>query len=523
MCGIWAYIKKSQSNIAVPRLHDVVKVRGPDSTNIFSSSNYHLVFHRLAIHDLSMAGDQPFVVDLDGGRKFVYMCNGEIYNYDQIMTGLLFEITPQSKSDCEVIGHLFKLFNEDFEKVVRILDGEFAIFGIVIKDEEVERVVAARDPYGVRPMYWASNANAVVCSSLLAGIPIGMSARHFTPGYFIDNNLMKKYYSPHIRSVLTTHEMIVNSVVRSVSKRMSTDRPMGFLLSGGLDSSLVVAVASRILKIPDVRTFSIGMPGGTDLKYARMVADFLGTKHTEVHFSPLQGVSVLNQVIKATETYDITTIRASTGQFLLAKYISENTDIKVILNGDGADEAQMGYLYNYFYPNYEAAHADSLRLLDEIHCFDGLRVDRCLGFHGLEARVPFLDPDFVGVCLSIPVELRVPTPERMEKQFIREAFDMIHPAILPHEVLWRKKEAFSDGVSKVEESWSDIIKRSVSSQRIIRKEHLQPTTPEAAYYREIFDQTFPGQYHIVPHYWLPKWTDATDPSARTLKLPVTNQ
>jgi asparagine synthase (glutamine-hydrolysing) len=523
MCGIWAYIKKTESNIAVPNLHDVVKVRGPDSTNIFSTTNCHLVFHRLAIHDLTPAGDQPFIVELGGGRWFVYMCNGEIYNYDQIMKGLLYETTPKSSSDCEVIGHLFKLFSEDFEKVVKVLDGEFAIVGVVLKRSEIEKVVAARDPYGVRPLYWASTKDIIVYSSLLAGVPVGVKAYHFPPGYYSDNNTLKRFFVPQIRSLPTNHAILVNAVVRSISKRMSADRPMGFLLSGGLDSSLVVAVASRILKIPNIRTFSIGMPGGTDLKYAQMVSEFLGTDHTEVTFSQLDGVMTLNNAIKATETYDITTIRASTGQYLLAKYISQNTNIKVILNGDGADEAQMGYLYNYFHPNHEAAHADSLRLLDEIHCFDGLRVDRCLGYHGLEARVPFLDPDFVSACLSIPVEQRVPTPERMEKHFIREAFSMIHPAILPPEVLWRKKEAFSDGVSKLEDSWSNIIRRYLSSQRVVPKMHVQPTTPEAAYYREIFDQNFPGQAHIVPHYWLPKWTNATDPSARTLKLPENNQ
>lgn len=519
MCGIWAYILKSGSNIAVPRLYDTVKVRGPDSTNILYETNYFFAFHRLAIHDLTSAGNQPFVFDLGKGRHFIYMCNGEIYNYDLLLQGFP-EIVPSSRSDCEVIGHLFKLFSEDFERVVRLLDGEFAIVGIVVKGTEIERTVVARDPFGVRPLYWATNADGTTYSSLLRGIPTGLKAMHFLPGYFRDNNTLKRYFVIKTSHMETAHDMIVKSVIRCVAKRMSTDRPMGFLLSGGLDSSLVVAVAVKILNIPRVRTFSIGMPGGTDLKYAKMVADFLGTEHTEVHFSPVEGVTTIPKVINATETYDITTIRASTGQYLLAKYISEKTDIKVILNGDGADEAQMGYLYNYFHPSHEAAHQDSLRLLDEIHCFDGLRVDRCLGAHGLEARVPFLDPDFVNMCLSIPVELRVPTETRMEKQFIREAFEMYCPRILPQAVLWRKKEAFSDGVSKVEKSWSEIIQESIGPQLIATKSHIQPPTPEAAYYREIFDQIFPGQQHILPHYWLPKWTDSTDPSARTLKLPA---
>lgn len=519
MCGIWAYILKSGSNIVVPRLYDTVKVRGPDSTNIRYDPNYLFAFHRLAIHDLTPAGNQPFVCELGEGRQFIYMCNGEIYNYDNILKGFP-EIIPSSKSDCEVIGHLFKLFNEDFERVVTLLDGEFAIVGVVTNGTEIERTLVARDPFGVRPLYWATNADGTTYSSLLRGIPEGIKGFHFPPGYLGINNKLKRYFVIKSAHVDTTHDMIVKSAIRCVSKRMAADRPMGFLLSGGLDSSLVVAIAVKILKIPRVRTFSIGMPGGTDLIYAKMVADYLGTYHTEVHFSPEEGLAAISKVIHATETYDITTIRASVGQYLLAKYISESTDIKVVLNGDGADEAQMGYLYNYFHPSQEAAHLDSLRLLSEIHCFDGLRVDRCLGAHGLEARVPFLDPDFVNDCLSIPVEQRVPTNTRMEKQFIREAFEMYCPRILPQSVLWRKKEAFSDGVSKVENSWSEIIQRSFSKQPVTAKSHIQPRTPEAAYYREIFDETFPSQQHILPHYWLPKWTDSDDPSARTLKVPV---
>ena len=522
MCGIWAYLKKKGSTTAVPRLYDSVKVRGPDSTTIISEPNYFLAFHRLAIHDLTPAGDQPFVFELDEGRQFIYMCNGELYNSNLLLKGFP-EIKTQSKSDCEVIGHLFKLFSEDFEQVVKLLDGEFAIVGIIVKDGEIERTLVARDPFGVRPLYWGTNPEATTYSSLMCGIPDGMKAFHFPPGYFSDNLTMKRYFGFQLRVIKTSHQSIVDSLIRCVAKRMSSDRPMGFLLSGGLDSSLVVAIAVKVLKIPKVRTFSIGMPGGTDLKYAKIVADHLGTQHTEVHFSHLEGLVSLPKVVCATETYDITTIRASVGQYLLAKYISEKTNIRVILNGDGADEAQMGYLYNYFYPSFDAAHHDSLRLLDEIHYFDGLRVDRCLGAHGLEARVPFLDPDFVNSVLSAPVEMRVPIGGRMEKQFIREAFEMYCPGILPPCILWRKKEAFSDGVSKLEHSWSDIIKNALRSHRILQKPHIQPTTSEAAYYREIFDQSFPGQHHILPHYWLPKWTDATDPSARTLKLPSNNQ
>ena len=505
MCGLWAYIQFKGGVIRIP-YNLALQARGPDSTREIQEKNYAMSFHRLAIHDLTESGDQPFIFDL-GERKFVYMCNGEIYNYKQLI--IEHDLNPTSNSDCEVIGLLYRKYG-DFEKVVKLLDGEFAIVGIIVGDN-IERIFSARDPYGVRPLYWASVPNGYIFTSLIAGL--NTKAHHFPPGYIGDTGRFKKYYIP--KQVDTSHKLLVETVIQCVKKRLDSERPIGFLLSGGLDSSLVVAIATRILGIK-ARTFSIGMNGGTDLEYAQKVAEHCGTDHMEVIFSPIEGLSYIPAVVNATETYDITTIRASVGQYLLAKAIREHTDIRVVLNGDGADESQMGYLYNYFAPNPESAHQDSLRLLDEIHCFDGLRVDRCLGAHGLEARVPFLDPKFVEVCLGIPVSLRVPTKDRMEKQFIREAFEMYYPDILPKEVLWRKKEAFSDGVSKTTESWSEIIQKATVGEPISKRDYIQPRTCEASFYSRIFDRMFPNQRHIVPHYWMPKWTSSTDPSARML-------
>jgi asparagine synthase (glutamine-hydrolysing) len=517
MCGIWLSVWNAAGNPSGNTR------RGPDHTTIVNNPEFKMVFDRLAIHDLSDHANQPFTEELGNGWKFVYQCNGEIYNYKEIIAKYRFVM--ETGSDCEVIGKLFIAYR-DIRNVVAELDGEYAITGVLLHDEKIEEVIIARDPFGVRPLYWATNGHGYVFSSLLVGISIP-NAEHVPPGdtWTIKKNhtqfssyFVKDWPNP----ILPTHTeqlytRVTSTLIAAIHKRLSSDRPIGFLLSGGLDSSLVVALAVQMIGKEKVKTFSIGMPGGTDLLYAKKVADYLGTQHTEVLFTAQEGIAAIPEVVRATETYDITTIRASVGQYLLAKYISEHTDIKVILNGDGADEAEMGYLYFYNHPSEDEADQESICLLREIHQFDGLRVDRCLGAHGLEARVPFLDPAFVEAMLAVPTDLRIPTSTRMEKQFLRDAFWNLTPTLLPHEIMYRKKEAFSDGVSKSTESWFQILQNSIRWP-IKTVPHIQPTTCEAAYYRALFDLYFPEQHTILSHYWMPKWSDTTDPSARTLAL-----
>lgn len=482
-----------------------------------------MVFDRLAILGLSSHGDQPFVEELSDGRQFVYMCNGEIYNHRELAEQYGFTMT--TGSDCEIIGKMFAQ-TEDFGGVVRLLDGEFSIVGVITKHDVVLETIVARDPFGVRPLFYTKNQSGVVFSSTVAGCPPG--SQQFPPGeywriikrmtdiigwkYYI----MNKYFYPVTTDIGQLQTRIVQSLVKAVRKRLQSERPLGCLLSGGLDSSLVVSIAARILGGENIQTFSVGMPGSSDLAHARKVAEALHTRHTEVTFTPEEGIAAIPEVIRATETYDITTIRASVGQFLLAKYISEKTDVKVLLNGDGADEAQMGYLYFYGSPTHESSYNESLRLLRDIHYFDGLRVDRTLGWYGLEARVPFLDPEFIEACMTVPPELRVPTQTRMEKYFIRNAFKTLFPDCLPEDVLWRKKEAFSDGVSQQSKSWYQVIQDALAETPIVQVPGIQPHTPESSYYRSVFDTLFPGQHAIIPYYWMPKWSSTTDPSARTL-------
>jgi asparagine synthase (glutamine-hydrolysing) len=330
------------------------------------------------------------------------------------------------------------------------------------------------------------------------------------------------------------YKLIVDTFTDAVRKRLQSERPLCCLLSGGLDSSLVAAVVQRLIKQDNLNntltTLTIGMNGGSDLEYAREVAKHIGSKHIEVNFKAEDGLNAIEDVVYACETFDITTIRASVGQHLIAKYISNHTDFKVVLNGDGADEVEMGYLYTYMAPNEIEAQKDSLILVENISKFDGLRVDRNISYFGLEARVPFLDKEFVDMYLNIDPKLKIPCKERMEKYLIRKAFAEVYKddPILPNNVLWRKKEAFSDGISQKEKSWyimtQEYGKTKITSDELTFlqyrfKDHIMPTSYESAYYRKLFDGWFGRESErCIPYFWLPNWSTSKDPSARTLQI-----
>lgn len=531
MCGLWAYVLRAgrlfDSSDYVR--HDPWKHananRGPDRIVEVQGADYHFCFHRLAIHDLSPDGDQPFYMEWENGTILHLMCNGEIYNYDHLIQKHKLEKKLQSKSDCEVICNLLEKYQGDVQQVAKELDGEFAFIARMEDPSGIVTCVAARDMFGVRPLYYGSTSKGVVFSSLLNGI-VGMQddirAEHFPPGHTF-TEIISGTEPPTIqaytrldvpmvdRPLFDIYKNITEAFISAVRKRLPSDRDIGFLLSGGLDSSLVVAVATKLLKVKNPKTFTIAFDdNATDLLYARKVADHVQADHTNVFISPTQALDTIPDVVKALETYDITTIRASTPQYLLAQHIYQNTNIRVILNGDGSDEVACGYLYHKACPSDEEASTDTYRLLREIHMFDGLRVDRTLGAHGLEARLPFLDPEFVKAYLSVPVKYRrAGVKGRMEKQLLRDAFASIYPGLLPDEVMYRKKEAFSDGVSSQKKSWYELIHGFVASKR----------TSEKAWYASMFDEYLPNQRHIIPYYWMPRWIpDATDPSARTLKV-----
>jgi len=562
MCGIWGVInsdiiEKSQLKNWLS-LFDSIKSRGPDKSTIMHIENIVYGFHRLAIHDLTPLGDQPFIF-VKSGITYLLQGNGEIYNYKDIAEKYGFSSDLKSDSDCEVIMHLYWKLGS-IQAVCKELRGEFAFVLTEINPNGSTQTHISRDPIGVRPLFYSyvnvptytlysSNPapiKRIMFGSLLSGVldPEASQPEVFPPGKIltIGSNVSLNFLKSSFTTYYTYDYKISNSpstslyweitsrLINAIKVRLDSDRPIGALLSGGLDSSLICAIASKILGVNNLKTFSIGMSKGTDLEYAQMVADHIGSSHTEVYFTPEEGLEAIDKVIDTTETWDITTIRASVGQLLLGSYISSNTDIKVVLNGDGADEVEMGYLYFYLAPDSDSAQKESIKLVKQIHRYDGLRVDRCISTHGLEARLPFLDQDFVDYYMGIDPELKIPTKTRMEKQLIRDAFGTLYPGILPSQVLYRKKEAFSDGVSSKEKSWFEMITEWIET-RVTDKEFAirdinhygACKSKESYYYKKRFNEKFNKcvieSNDVIPGYWLPNWVETGgEPSARVLQV-----
>ena len=509
---------------------------------------YVLVF--IAINGLNDKSNQPFEID-----NVVMVCNGEIYNFKQLALENSIKLTTDS--DCEIILHLYLMYG--IEYTLTLLDG---VFAIIIYDKNNNKLIAARDPYGVRPLYYyIENRTISFASELKVLYSLAFNKRkidHFEPGNFmifneINNRVVnynyKKYTSFPCSNIKYTSDTSVSLQIEimdhlqdAVVKRVSgtTERPVGCLLSGGLDSSLIAALVNKYYESElQLETFSIGLPESEDLKYASVVAKHLGTKHHEIIVSEKEFFDAIPEVIRVIESYDTTTIRASVGNYLLGKYISENTDCKVIFNGDGADELMGGYLYFKKAPNAYEFDRECKRLLQDIHMYDVLRSDRCISSHGLEPRTPFLDKTWVEFYLTIDRDLRYnTTKEKCEKYLLRNTVHTLAYELLPTEILWRTKEAFSDGVSSLTKSWFEIIRDNITDMfkepsnsnmeselnAIIAKyqtrEHSinKPITYEQAYYRKWYSKFYPCTDHLLQYFWMPKYVDAKDSSARTLNI-----
>jgi asparagine synthase (glutamine-hydrolysing) len=540
MCGIWALLGRYSDKTNIQACVKQLEPRGPEFTDIRYLDSKHVVlgFTRLAINGLTAAGNQPF----EHNGNFL-VCNGEIYNYKELAARWELPLHAGS-SDCEVIPLLSERLcgaagagAEGMTELCRTLDGVFA-FVFVAADS----VFVARDPYGVRPLYQAITVEgAIVWSSEIKGFPAGCTQiEAFPPGtwrqYSFEGVKLAehRYHTvPNVKLAAFRDRGVASAALRSsllwaVQKRLLSDRPIGALLSGGLDSSLIAAIAARELAKNNTKlhTFSIGMPGSTDLKYAQIVADKIGSIHHNVIVSPQDFLDAIPKVVHDIESYDITSVRASVGNWLIGKFIKENTDIKVVFNGDGSDEIGGGYIYSYAAPSDEEFEGESERLLEEIHTYDVLRSDRSMAAHGLEARTPFLDKNVVATWRALPTAFRRPVKGgQMEKAILREAF--ADDDYLPTEVLWRKKEAFSDGVSSKEDSWyvrcGEEAKRTGLTlehvQTLTSDWHNPPPTTEAFLYRRMFEEHYGANAaRIIPHMWMPRWiAGANDPSARTLK------
>lgn len=555
MCGIWLFLLKQTINNDSTLLKYMNELnlynkfmktinRGPDRSTfevIHKPTNAILGFHRLSIMDPSTRGDQPFKLETDT-RTIWSICNGEIYNHHELATKYNLHLT--SGSDCEIIPHLYK--SQGIDVLCKELDGEysFTILDIDMKTGYGD-IYICRDRFGIRPLFYTENNEYYNFSSEIKSIADNNSVKVFPPRNYMHltntngswNNLGFTYYYKIQKSILLTEETtsleqikekIRTTFIESVKSRLSSDRPLGCLLSGGLDSSLVASIASQILKENgrQLQTFSIGMDGSTDEYYAKQVAKHIGSNHTHIKFEQEDFINALKNVIYVTETYDITTVRASTGQYLVSKWISENTDIKVLLIGDGSDELTAGYMYFHKAPSYEELHNENIRLLEDIHYYDVLRADRGIAENGLEARVPFLDHKFVDLYLSIDPKLRHPNTFKLEKWLLRDAFNTTDNKYLPSEVLFRKKEAFSDGVSSMKKSWYKIVQEYANelyTDEEFEKEqkritHNCPPSKEALYFRKIWEENYSDPY-VIPYFWLPKWCgNVNEPSARVLQV-----
>jgi len=601
MCGIFALLNNDIhfSHQFTKDQFEKGKGRGPEYSS-FTQAMIHTQFgfHRLAINGLNVNSNQPIIID-----DISLICNGEIYNYKELYK--MMNVTPKTDSDCEVILHLYKKYG--MEQTLQMLDGVFAFVLIDYRmTNKTSKLYIARDPYGVRPLYQLKPQGILPGEehedfNNIFGFASELKVlnefyqetqskdqykkhiiEQFEPGsYSIYELTMKvsarwylekekiRYHTTGFHSIFNNNpqsyelDCIVTDIqhylTNAVFKRCcTTERPIACLLSGGLDSSLITALVNEYHKknnLPQIETYSIGLAGSVDLENAKLVADYLGTKHTEIILTEQDFLNAIPEVIKSIESYDTTTVRASIGNWLLGKYISQHSEAKVIFNGDGSDELLGGYLYMQKAPDMIEFDKECRRLLKDIHTFDVLRSDKSISSHGLEPRTPFLDRTWVQYYLSIPLELRYhPCQHNMEKYLLRLSFSGEYYSnsngepLLPHSILWRRKEAFSDGVSQNSRSLYEIIQEftdqkikeeyiafmehivdnidnnKINFEKLVSKipelkdiHHLVPKTSEQIYYRKIFEEHYKGLGNILPYFWMPKYVNATDASARTLQ------
>lgn len=525
MCGIFTVYEGAYLWDSLEDSFNNISYRGPDSSSYIHINNKVIMaFHRLAIMGISDSGNQPMKHPND--ESLTLICNGEIYNYKSLAEKYGFNLL--TGSDCEIILHLFKEIG--IAKTIDQLDG---VFMFTIYDEANDILYAGRDPMGVRPGFIAGEENGTFISSEAKSlIKFSNDIIQFPPGSWWSStnpDKFERYFYYDLNKPSSDDENVILENIKSflteaVVKRLMSEREIGCLLSGGLDSSLIASIVSKYYIGEKLNTFSIGIEGSVDLKYAQVVADFIQSNHHSIQISEKDFLDAIETVIYNIESYDTTTVRASVGNYLVSKYIKENTDCKVIFNGDGSDEVCCGYLYLRNAPNSNELQLESEKLVKELHIYDVLRSDRSISSNGLEARTPFLDKKFVKYYLSIPAELKTfNSNNKIEKDLLRKAFD--DNTFLPKDVLWRRKVAFSDGVSSQKKSWHKIIQEYVD-QKITDKEfsnaqtlmpHCTPLLKESYYYRKIFENFFPNSAKLIPHFWMPKWSNVIDPSARELK------
>lgn len=575
MCGIWGLFGKHHLSVgAIYNAFQRIKHRGPDCSEFFQIDMLipmFIGFHRLSIMDRTTRGNQPFVLE-EEKRTIYAQCNGEIYRYHEIIEEHNLEV--KSNSDCEVIPLLFQKYGfEEMLKIISSTGSEFALMVVeVLHPDSIEattvRLYAARDMAGVRPLYYGVHDGCVGLSSELKGLVddhLGTPTKMFDNvsqlefGCYFEATFTETDFEYHLRDYLTLEPelplvskldealiLIHDTVIQAVVRRAEADRPMGYLLSGGFDSSLVCGIMAKHLKT-SIDTYSVGMPGGSDERHALVAAEYIGSKHTHFTHSVDEFLDIIPRVVHSVETWDITTIRASAGQLMVVRDIARTTDKKVLHNGDGSDELFTGYIYLRNAPSAAESHKENQRLIQNIRYYDGQRSDRAISACGIEARTPFLDYSVIKALMRIAPELRRNFGDKKEKWLLRKAFAGL--GYLPDEIIWRPKEAFSDGISSEEESWHLILQKCIAdycrTKKLTHRAEIlglhkmdrlpelvngswvypeispdQPLfqTPESYYYFYLFNQMFgPGTAQVLPHgYWVPKWSETLEPSARAL-------
>ena len=509
MCGILCAFDLKQSNASIrPQILEMSKKlrhRGPDWSGIYDASNAVLSHERLAIVDPT-SGNQPLI---SPSKKLILAANGEIYNHRALRSTCDSEYQFQTESDCEVILAFYEKEGKDF---VKKLNG---IFAFAIYDQERDEYFIARDHMGIIPLYmgWDGDGTFYVASELKALEGVCSKIELFPPGHYLhsaDGKLVK-WYDPDwkeyetVKDNPTSIEDLHDALADAVHRQLMSDVPYGVLLSGGLDSSITSALAKKFAAKriesgdtqaawwPQLHSFSVGLEGSPDLAAAQKVAEHIGTVHHEIKFTIQEGLDAIREVIYHLETYDITTIRASTPMFLMARAIKA-LGIKMVLSGEGADELFGGYLYFHKAPNAKEFHEETVRKLDKLHQYDCLRANKSLAAWGIEGRVPFLDKEFIEVAMRLNPKDKMITSDRMEKWVLRKAFE----SYLPESVAWRQKEQFSDGVGY---SWidtlKDLVEKEVTDEQMENAHFRFPAQPpqnkEEFYYRTIFESHFPSE------------------------------
>lgn len=557
MCGIWIYLIKKgfQSTLTNGEIYSSfmkISARGPDRSSFLKLSQYgvYLGFHRLAIMDTSLRGDQPFTFE-DEEKQLYVLCNGEIYNFEKLCQKYGIEL--KSRSDCEVILHLFRMIGLDAS--IRELEGEFSFCICEINKITGEVVLhVGRDQGGTRMLYFTGSDNEIVISSELKGSPFlhrGYDVRQFPPRHYLQiSNFDEKVFdlnSPKftkwldfraIRPTIFDYEeakqKIRETFITSVRSMTMGHRGFCSLLSGGVDSSLVSSILAEYCKEHKIvlHTFSIGLDtGSTDRPFAEMVAKHIGSVHTHVTVTEKQCLETLEQIPSIIESTDITSNRASCLQYLIVKYISENTNFKIVFCGDSLDETMLSYMYCHYIKSPETFHDESMRLVEDIHMYDGLRAGMCSTSCGLEIRFAGLNKEFLNLVFSIDPVLRMPK-NSIEKFLFRDSFSNTN--YLPMEVLWRSKEAFSDGCSDTKRSWFEIVKdytdKIYSDEELeeakLKYTHMPISSKESLHYRLQFEKEFgtsENTQKVIPYYWLPRFVpkefgEITEPSARILSV-----